>query len=376
MKKVLTIGGATQDIYLHYHGADYFSITKKDYTKNYMIFESGEKIEVEKILYFTGGGSTNSAVSFKRMGFETNCFCQIGDDDAGKLILKDLKKENVDTSNIVTTKEHSSGTSFIIHSLKKERTIFAYRGANGFLKSKDIPYDKIKESDQIYITSLSHGSADFLPQISEFAHKNNVPIAINPGISQLAKGQSQLKNSLKFIDILIMNNSEAQTFMVTLIESEPRFKKVLESSQKTINIKNDNAEKPYLLQTPFLYENIYFSIRKFFREVLKMGPKIVVITNGANGVYVGTKDEIMFQPSIKTEIEDTLGAGDSFGSCFVASLMHNYSISESLINGIINSSSVIGKMGAKPGLLTHKQLKEKINKIKANKIQKFEPSKC
>ena len=43
-----------------------------------------------------------------------------------------------------------------------------------------------------------------------------------------------------------------------------------------------------------------------------MGPKTVVITNGSNGVYVATEKEIIFHPSIKTKVVDTVGAGDSW----------------------------------------------------------------
>jgi sugar/nucleoside kinase (ribokinase family) len=360
MKKVLTIGGATQDIYLHYQGADCLSITQKACTQNYMLFESGEKIEVEKILYHTGGGSTNSAVSFKRLGFDTTCFCKIGNDLAGKAILQELEKENINTTYITRSKQYQSGTSFIIHSLKKERTIFAYRGANGFLREEHIPFDLIKKMDQVYITSLSHNSAQLLPKIATFAHQHNVPIAINPGISQLAKGQTKLKDALQYIDILIMNSSEAKEFMMTLIELDECFKKTLQSSnQKPCSVEQDETA-PYLLDSPIVYEDFYFSTRKFFSEVLNMGPKIIVITNGKNGVYAATKEEILFQPSIKTEVADTLGAGDSFGSCFVGSLLHGYTLKQALLNGVTNSASVISKMGAKPGLLTHKQLKESL----------------
>ena len=61
--KVLTIGGATQDIFIHYNGTDIISITKKNFHSSYMLFGSGEKIEVEKLIYETGGGATNSATS-------------------------------------------------------------------------------------------------------------------------------------------------------------------------------------------------------------------------------------------------------------------------------------------------------------------------
>ncbi|MCF7799929.1 carbohydrate kinase family protein [Candidatus Babeliales bacterium] len=373
MKKILTIGGATQDIFLHYEGADFMSITKKNNVEYYMLFESGEKIEVDDILYTTGGGAANSAVSFKRLGFDATCFCKIGTDNTGNFILKELEKENINTKFITKTDKIISGRSFIIHSIRRERTIFAYRGANGFLQESELPIEQIKNSDQLYITSLSYDSAKLLPKIVKTAKQANVPVAINPGVSQLSNGTLNLKESLKDIDIFILNSSEAQKFMLALVLADQSYQKALESQEKKKTpLKHDEIQRePYLLQTPFLCENFYFSTRKFFKEILKMGPKTVVITNGENGVYVANKDSIFFHPSIKTEVIDTLGAGDSFGSCFVASLNLGYSIKESLRNGIINSSSVIQQIGAKPGLLTHEQLKEKIKNFKQDLIQEL-----
>ncbi len=369
MKKVLTIGSGTQDIFIEHEGTEFMSLATKSSSIQYALFESGEKIEVKNILYHTGGGSTNSSVSFKRLGFDSSCFCQIGNDIAGKLILEKLKKEKVNTKNIKISKKQQSGTSFIISSQHGERTIFAYRGANAYVTKKQIPFNEIKKQDFIYITSLSNDSAELLPEIARSAKKNNVGVAINPGISQLTKGTLILKKSLKYIDTFILNSTEARQFMIALIETDENYKKLLKSSRdKTTHC---TQKDPCLIENPIIYENINFSIYKFFKEVLKMGPKTVVITNGANGVYVGTKKEILFHPSIKTKVVDVVGAGDSFGSCFVASLILKNKIEDALRFGIINSSSVISKVGAKTGLLTMRKIKEKANKLNKKLLKKY-----
>lgn len=367
---VLTIGGATKDIYLSNQGVDYMAINQKDCQVKYMLLKAGDKIEVENILNFTGGGSTNSAVSFKRLGFDVTCICKIGKDEAGDLIIKELDQENINTKNIIKTDKISTGTSFIINSLEGERTIFAYRGANGFIEKKDINFNNIKNIDQIYITSLSHESSKILPDIVKFAHQNNIPVAINPGISQLAKGTQTLKDSLKYIDTIIMNSDEAKSFMIALTENDSNYKESLKSSMQNC-VECEHAENnPNLLNSPLKHLDYYFSIWKFFKEILKLGPKTVVITDGANGVYAANNKNIFYHPSIKTNVIDTLGAGDSFGSCFIASMLSNYSVEEALVRGIINSSSVISKFGAKPGLLTKEELDKK--NINLNLLQKFE----
>jgi sugar/nucleoside kinase (ribokinase family) len=327
-KKVVTIGGATQDIYLRYQGADSMKITGVHGEQSYMLFESGAKVEVEKVEYHTGGGATNSAVSFKRLGFDVSSICMIGDDEAGKSVIDDLEKEGVDTSAVVTTKKHSSGKSFVVNSPEGERTIFAYRGANRFLCDKDISFDLIDQADQLYITSLSHEASKFLEKICKRAKEKNVPVAVNPGISQLSAGASELSKCLKYIDILILNSSEAKTFMSSLIESDQRYKELF----------------------------LYFSLPNFFKEVFKMGPKVVVVTDGSRGVYVATKEQELFKLALKVSVVDTLGAGDAFGSAFVGLLLHGASLEAALAGGIKNSASVIGKIGAKPGLLSHQEI--------------------
>jgi len=368
--KVLTIGGATQDIFMHYKGTDIMTITKKDFRSSYMLFGSGEKIEIEKIIHETGGGATNSAVSFKRLGMNTSCFCNIGNDAAGHSIINKLCMENIDTSLISRSKTHSSGISFIVNSIEGDSTIFAYRGANSYLELDKLPFDAIKNCDQLYITSLSNDSAQVLPSIASFAKKHNVPVAINPGSSQLENGTQKLKESLQCIDILILNKHEAQIFMFALTQNDKHYKTVLECNSSDPIRKSNESEKnqAYLFNTPIIYENTYFSLRNFFKATMDMGPKIVVVTNGANGVYVASGDEVLFQPSMTIKPINSVGAGDAFGSCFVASLMHKHDTQTALKHGVLNSASVLENIGAKTGLMTYDQLLQKAKSVTSNTL--------
>lgn len=367
---VITIGGATQDIFLNYKGADSVTIAKRNIAEHYMLFESGEKIEVDEIAYVAGGGATNSAASFKQQGFNVSTYCKLGNDHAGDFIFNTLKDLSINTELIRRSNNFETGKSFIINSLEGERTIFAYRGANNHLDLTSLVCDELNRADLLYITSLSNESAKILPLLIGCAQNFNIPIAINPGSSQLNAGAEDLKNSLRDVKILILNSSEAHTFMISLIESNDAYKKALktnEPSQETV-ISNNN---PYLIDNPVAYNNLYFSMQQFFKEILRMGPEIVVITNGANGVYAATKDEILFHPSIKTEVIDTVGAGDAFGSSFAGSLIQGFSLEDSLRRGIINSASVLRFLGAKQGLLTKEALDQHLTKVDKNLLQRF-----
>lgn len=367
---VLTIGGATKDVFLHYPDAGCLTLTKKNLMLNYMLFESGEKVEIDNICHRTGGGATNAAASFKKLGFDVSCLSIIGNDYNGQAIINNLEAIGVDTSLIQKTGAEQSAVSYIINTLKSDRTIFVYRGANRLLDLSSLTPDVLKNYKQLYITSLTQQAAEQLKKVLAQAKQLGLSIAINPGSSQLIRGTSLLKECLSSIDTLIMNSSEAKTFMFALVGLDQRFKKALEECQLQGPCNIDN-EQPYLLESPIPYENIYFSITKFFSAALKMGPKVVVITNGSNGVYAATKDGGFFHPSIKTDAISPVGAGDSFGSCFIAHLMMGDSIQNALRSGIINSSSVINHIGAKEGLLDRETLKEKVKELPLHLLQTF-----
>jgi len=361
---ILTIGGATQDIFICYENPQMLELYSKQTKKIFLIFKKGSKIEIDDLSYHTGGGATNTATSFSRLGFDVSTICKTGDDPQADLVIKKLKQEGVNTSHMTKSTTLHTGTSIIIPSISGDRTVLAYRGSNTELKKEEIPEEVIKNCDHIYITSLSGESSKLLPYITETAKKHNKPIAINPGVSQLAAGATELRESLSNIDIFILNSDEANEFMNTLVQLGKQLKCTIK------NTKNDAKQKdaPKLLQSAIIYEDICFSLHNYFHEILKRGPKIVVITDGEEGVYVATKDQILFHPSIQTDVVSTLGAGDSFGSCFAASLWLGDSLEQAMVHGIINSSSVISHLDAKTGLLERDALLKKAKKVTTKSI--------
>jgi len=370
MKKVLTIGGATQDIFVTHKDPHMLRLYSKKRKKEYIMLDEGTKIEIEELSYFTGGGATNSATSFSRLGLEVATIVKTGQDCQAQLVIDRLKREHIDTSHIATSKKLHTGVSIIIPSLSGEQTVLAYRGANIGLTQKDISKNFIKNFDQLYITSLSGDSAKLLPFITQTAKDHNIPVATNPGASQLAVGAKELRESLKNIDIFILNAQEASEFMCTLMHTN-NLPNLYAKNTQVIKKESLSPNTPQLLKQPIKHKNICFSLHDYFSEVLNLGPKIVIVTNGPEGVYVAKENSIYFQPSIPTQVVSTLGAGDSFGSCFVASIAQNYSLEESIQRGVINSSSVISYLDAKTGLLNKKELDTRSKELSIGKTSQF-----
>lgn len=370
--KVLTIGGATQDIFLACKDTDQITFHTRSYTSRYLVFNPQDKIEASSMLYTTGGGSINTAISFNKMGFSTSCFCKIGSDVAGNNIINELASQKIDSSLITIDKNAATGTSVIINDTSGDRVLLAYRGANSNAEITDNLLSAIKLSDIIYITSLSNKSAKMLPIIAESARKSGKKVAINPGKSQLTEtGLPILKKSLQNIDILILNFNEAKLLTMSLVANDENYKNTLSSNPlHQVCATNIGDEHPYLIDNAIPHENLFFSTRNFFKETLKLGPSIVIITNGCNGVYLATKEQIYFHPSMKIPIIDTVGAGDSFGSAFVGNIVATNDIENSLRMGIANSASVLQHIGPQAGLLTREDQQERANSLNKSLLQK------
>jgi ribokinase len=361
MKKVLTIGSGIQDVFTKYDSVETLDFHTKEENFAYVCMRAGRKIELQDIEYHCGGGATNSAVSFARNGFEVESFFKIGNDVAGDFILDSLKKNNVSTAHVVRTNEKPTGQSFIIPGPHGNSAVLVYRGANITLKQEELPEDAIKNADQLYITSLSGPTAPLFIAIAQMAKKHNVPVAANPGTSQLRAGADFLKEALHNINILILNSYEAELLMTSLMVKIP-----------SINTPHSQDEDmPELLKKILGSASTCFTLQQFFSTVHACGPDIIVVTNGSEGVYASDKNSIYFHPSIKINIVSSTGAGDAFGSSFVAQLLNNESIEDALRTGIINSSSVIKHLGTQNGLLTNNELEKIVAHLDKKLLKKY-----
>ncbi len=357
MSKAFIIGGATVDNIIRYEDMETLVHQRQGFEQAYLLLEEGRKIEVLEQHVFTGGGATNAAVSLKKQGYETHLFCRIGQDANGDLLIRELQSFGLKTDYIKRDVDIGTASSFVVPSLSGDRTVFAYRGANAGLNADNIPQQQLKGSSFCYVTSLSKAAAKQMPDIAKACQNHQVPLAVNPGISQLKLGSGFLKNALHDIDTLILNYEEAKQFMSSLLQTNELLREKLQQQASRQNACNK------LIDSTVVVENIGFTLRQFFRHVLNKGPTVVVVTDGSAGVYVATSQTLYFHPSLKVHATNTLGAGDAFGSSFVGHYYQHRDIGNAMRYGVINSASVVQQPDAKSGLLTDEQLKQEFAKL-------------
>lgn len=367
MKKVLTVGGVTHDIFIDYPQPEMLHVCLQEGTHSFLALEKGKKIEVKGLEYHVGGGAANTAISFARCGFAVSIISKRGNDAAGQKVVEALQAASVDTSFIGISQNMPTATSFIIPTEGGDRIVLAYRGANLTLNEQDISERAMQGVQLLYGTSLSGDAAKLLVPLVKMAKKHNLLVTINPGLCQLQESIEYTKQALKHIDVLILNAHEAEQCMISLMRTD---RSLLERMLALVE-KESSAQMPELLRSKPFWGGTCFNMTTFLKEILQRGPRIVALTHGKEGVYVATQDKLLFHPSIETPIASTIGAGDAFGSAFAAWLLKGASVEDALRAGIINSTAVICHVGAQTGLCTMPDIENKIKELDKKLLKTF-----
>ncbi|MBI2547996.1 carbohydrate kinase family protein [Candidatus Woesearchaeota archaeon] len=325
MFDVITVGSNTLDVFVN-TDSELIKIYTLKTEEDLLAYPVGSKIIIKELQFFTGGGGTNTAVSFARLGLKTGYLGKIGNDTNGEQILRELKQEKI--TFLGTKGSLPTGYSVILDSIEHDRTILTYRGANETLSFKECKPRNLRAS-WFYFCSMTGEAYNTLEKLARFAAKNNIPCAFNPSNFICAKGKDFLRPLYPSLYVLIMNKEEA-----TLLVGEGTIEKQLQLLKSLI--------------TP---------------------EGVVVITDGKNGAYAyDGKDKYTIIPH-GVKIKETTGAGDAFASSFVAGILKGKPIPFALQMGLANAESVIMHYGAKNKLLSWKEILQTI-KQNPGKIKK------
>ncbi|MEE9525848.1 MAG: carbohydrate kinase family protein [Candidatus Woesearchaeota archaeon] len=301
MYDVITVGSAAIDVF------PVISQKIKD-------CKLGDKVLVEDIKFEPGGGGVNAAVGLARMGLNVAFLGKLGHDHNAFKLIHELKKENVKLIKTAPSEYPTSYSVVLKSKQEKDRIIFVYKGASDHLCYPEIKKSELK-TKWIYLATMLKQSFKTSIKIAKFAQRNSIKLMFNPSTYLAKQGKSKLRPILKAATILVLNKEEAKLLLKT---------------------KKDYV--PYLAQ-----------------ELYKLGPKIVIVTEGPKGVAAYDGAALYSLPAYSVKVVSTAGAGDAFASGFLAGLLHKQDIAHALQMGNANAASVIQFVGTKNKLLTHRQ---------------------
>ena len=255
-----------------------------------------------------GGSAANVSIHGSHLGLDSAAVATVGENSFKNIIVQTLIKKSVSTEFLHFEREYTSISSILL-SPGGERTVIKYTDPNEHINLTSHAIDRIKSAGIVFMGNLPDVAiaerANFLKGVKS---ESNI-VAINFGAKDCEKGVAALAPLLTHIDSVFLNKYEFAEL-----------------------IKKD-AAKLDLATNHF--------------KAVPGSQRMIVVTDGANGSYVYTKDEVTYKQASKLQrLVDATGAGDAYTAAFLAKYAETHSIDESLASASDYSAKQLSSIGA------------------------------
>lgn len=322
---VLSLGPARMDVFVALPEEEVTEVCSIDPKRCMIELGFGDKIAVKGMTFAIGGNTGNNAVGLSRLGLKVAMVGTMGGEWIDRQALQILKDEGVDTKHICLD-PNKFGFGVIIN-YQGERTILSYYPES----TCEFPQDEDLEADWVYLTTAGHNFEDFYNQALKWSEAHHAKIAFNPGTRQLNAGKEAIKPALEKTEVIFLNKEETARLLDLPIDD----------------------------------------VKKLLDGLRNAGPKIAVVTDGPAGTYCSDGNAYWHMPIVEAPVIERTGAGDSFGSGFLAAYIHGKELQECLKWGTVNSASVLGFIGPQAGLLRPEQMQKWLDRAASVTVKKI-----
>ncbi len=238
----------------------------------------GETIFGDKFDLGFGGKGANQAVAARLCGADVFMVARVGSDLFGPATIENFRKQGIDPTHVKQVEGLSSGVAPIFVEPNGQNRILVVKGANDAVKPADVDAagDVLKSADCIVLQFEI--PVETVYYTVAFARKHGIRCILNP-----APAQPVDIAALKDLDYFVPNESEAETIIGLPVKSV------------------DDA-------------------RACAEKLVQGGIKRVIITLGAKGSLLASRDETVHVPPFPVESVDSTGAGDAFIGSFAVFL--------------------------------------------------------
>jgi len=273
--------------------------------------QPGETISGDDLQTFPGGKGANQAVAAARLGTSVAMLGRVGKDNFGDFLLENLKSNKVD-SRFVQRDDASTGTAIIVVDASGQNSIILSAGANGKVSDADASTASFSDFD-LLLLQLEIPIETVL-SAARRAREGGLRVLLNP-----APARALPDPLISLPDFLVPNETE-----LSLLTNQP------------------------VSDIP--------SAEKAAKTLLSRGAQTVIVTLGANGALLVTKENTKHIPPFKVNAVDTTAAGDAFIGGFASALLQNTSLEESVRYGCACGAVATTKFGAQPSLPTKEEV--------------------
>lgn len=230
-----------------------------------------------------GGGPAGTGIAAAaRLGARTGFVGTCGNDEVAELKLAYLKKYGIDTSRMVRrSSPESQIVMCYVQAASGERVFSGARNWLGeFLKPEELDRDYITSADYLHMDGF-HYEASL--HAARWMHEAGKKVVLDAG-KVVGDVDPKMRALVELTDVLICGSGFGSGL-----------------TGKT-------------------------DIWEIGEALRKIGPQIVVQTEGADGSYTLTDEEHFHTPAFKVQVVDTTGAGDVFHGAYIVGMLHGWNV--------------------------------------------------
>lgn len=276
-----------------------------------------------------GGAPMNTLVGVVRLGISAGAVAAVGDDPFGQFLIRELKRNNVDTSHIIVKENTRTTISFVANEpMTGERTFFFYRKpwvretSDSTLSPGDIDYSYISKAEIVHVSGFAlsqNPSRKAILTAVKYAKKSGVKVSFDP------------------------------TLRVDVWNSENSIRRLYQKMLKLADIATFSRE-----EAEFMFKTS--NPKKASQAALKYGLQVVGIKLGSEGSYLKTRSKDIFMPAYKVKAVDTTGAGDGWNAGLLVGLCRNWELERCAKIANAVGAMVVTRRGAIAALPTREEV--------------------
>lgn len=309
--RMVALGKVTQDVFLTCRAV---FVPHLGAAGRVLTLPLGAKLDLDEVVYTTGGNAANAATTFARQGLPTVFLWALGDDEGCRTIHESLAAEGIDMSHVLMEPGRVASLSVILLAPSGERIILNHHGSRPTDGPGRIDLGPIADADWLYASSLA-GDLGLLADALELAAASGTRVLLSPAGEELEQ-RPTLLSLIPRCDLLAMNAEEARL----LLGSHER------------------------------------DAGRLAASVATLGPGVIV-TDGARGAAFCDREGVItvHEDGPVPVIADTTGCGDAFASGFLARHAQGAPARECMTFATANAANVLRHLGARTGILTAAQ---------------------
>jgi len=251
------------------------------------------------------GGACNVAIMASRFGLQVGCLGEVGDDATGLMVGAGLKREGIDTSQLLVSPGAHTPVAVVMVDPSGEPAYLGYPGSlhlRSWPAAWDVP---VQKAEALY----ADGWAEYKETPSlilrglELARAAGAFTVFDPGPGNPEVDPAWVKKAAALSRVLLLNREEARRLIGALDD------------------------------------------QGLVKQLQDLGPEWVGLKLGAEGLLLAHGKETAAAPGFSVEVKDTTGAGDSVSGAMLYGILNELPIEKMAVLANATGAAKVQKLG-------------------------------